>query len=100
MARRVAAAAVSGSGGTRIAWPGVDRIAGAGALAVDPDLPGAQQLFEPAVAEAGIMPLEPAVEPAGAVLRPHRDGFDAGHFAVGVPSRRVAAACPNNPAAS
>ena len=56
-----------------------DRVAGAGALAVDPDLPGAQQLFEPAVTEARIMPLEPAVEPAGAILRPHRDGGDAAH---------------------
>src|SRR5437879_2513696 len=42
---------------------GGDGITGVGALAVDPDLPGAQQLFEPAVAERGVMPPEPAIEP-------------------------------------
>ncbi len=47
------AAALRPSGGTRIAWPGATAVAGLGALAVDPDLPGAQQLFEPAVAELG-----------------------------------------------
>ena len=37
-------------------------VAGLGALAVDPDLAGAQQLFEPAMGERRIMPPEPAVE--------------------------------------
>ncbi len=56
-----------------------DRVAGAGALAIYPDLPGAQQLFEPPVAETRIMPLEPAVEPAGPVLWPYRNGGDPAH---------------------
>ena len=75
-----------------------DRVAGAGALAVNPDLPGAQQLFEPSVAEARIMPLEPAVEPPGAVLRPHGDGGDAAHSRA--LRGRAGAACPSNRAAS
>src|SRR5204863_4091776 len=55
------------------------RIAGPRALAVDPDLPGAQQPFEPPVVERGVMPAEPAIEPPGAVFRSHRYNVDAGH---------------------
>src|SRR5229473_1196428 len=42
-------------------------VTGAGALAVDPDIPGAQQLFETAMAECRIVTLEPAVETQGDV---------------------------------
>ena len=58
-----------------------DRLAGSqsitctGSLAVDPDLPSTQQLFEPAMAERRIMPPEPAVEAEAAVLGCDSDGF-------------------------
>ena len=53
---------------------GRDRVAGAGALAVDPDLAGAQQFFEVPVAQPRIMPPKPAVEPAGALRFLDNDG--------------------------
>ena len=53
--------------------------AGAGALAVHPDLAGAQQLLQAAVAESGVVPPEPAVEPLVAVLRRDLQGGDACH---------------------
>ena len=68
---------------------GRNGIAGAGSLAVDADLAGAQQLFELAVAEPGIVPPEPAVEPPRAVFRPHRYGFDAGHCPVAARRRSL-----------
>src|SRR5215469_12528950 len=43
------------------ALPGSDAIAGVDALAVESNLAGAQQLLEPAMAQLGEMPLEPAV---------------------------------------
>ena len=52
---------------------GADRVTGPGAFAVDPDLAGAQQLFQPAVAQAGIVPPEPAVPELGRLhARPGR----------------------------
>ncbi len=47
--------------------PGRNAVTRAGAFAVDPDPPGAQQLFETAMAECGIMALEPAIETQGRV---------------------------------
>jgi hypothetical protein len=56
-----------------------DAVARIGAFAVKPDLARAQQLFEPAMAEFGEMPLEPAVETDFGVLGRHGQGLDATH---------------------
>ncbi len=63
-----------GAGRGDVQWRHADRlsrhhpVAGFGALAVDPDLAGAQQLFEPAVSKCRVVPLEPAVEAQRAVV--------------------------------
>ena len=74
-----APAAGSPSGGTRTVWPAATRSPAFGAAAVDPDLAGAQQLLEPAMAEAGEMALEPAVEPDLGLVLVDRDGLYAAH---------------------
>src|SRR6516162_7834243 len=48
--------------------PRHDPVARTGALAVDPNAPGAQQLFEMSVSQGGVMALEPAIDPNRAVL--------------------------------
>ncbi len=89
-ATRLAAVPGSGgvNGGTRTTWPAASRVpdlagrepgARLGALAVDPDLAGAQQLLQAAVAEAGIMLAEPAVETQLRLLRRDGDGAHRGH---------------------
>ncbi len=58
-------------------------VAGLGALAVDPDLPGAQQLFEPAMGQRRVMAPEPAIEAKRPILAVNGHGFDGiGHGAV------------------
>ena len=54
-------------------------VARAGALTVDPDVSRAQQPFEAAVAECGIVPLEPAVETNRTVFAANRHGVGGGH---------------------
>ena len=53
--------------------------AGTGSLAVHPDLARAQQLLQAAVAEGGVVPPEPAVEPLVAVLGRDLERGDACH---------------------
>ena len=53
--------------------------AGAGALAVHADLAGAQQFLQAPVPDGWVVPLEPAVEPLGAVLGCDLQGGDAAH---------------------
>ena len=57
------------------------RSRGLGALAVEADLAGAQQLLQPAMAEAGEMPLEPAVEADLGIIGRDRDGLNLSHAA-------------------
>jgi hypothetical protein len=52
---------------------------GLGALAVDPDLAGAQQLLQMAVRDLREMAAEPAVEPKLGLVRGDGAGFNAGH---------------------
>jgi hypothetical protein len=59
--------------------PRFDAVAGLGTLAVEPDLAGAQQLLQPAVAEPGEVPLEPAVEPLVRVFLSDLDLLHAAH---------------------
>ena len=77
---------IGGRGRRRIERRDADRlargqpVAGLGALAVDPDLPGAQQLFEPAMGQRRVMPPEPAIEAKRPILAVDGYGFDgAGH---------------------
>jgi hypothetical protein len=64
------------------ALAGRDPVACIRALAVEPDLPGAQELFQPAMTEFGEMPLEPAVEADFGVLGRHRQDLDAAHGGI------------------
>ena len=66
--------------------PRLQPLARLGALAVDPHLAGAQELFEPAMAEAGEMTLEPAVEPKLGLVFADGDGGDAAHAFSALPS--------------
>ncbi len=60
-----------------------DPVTGPRPLAVDADPPGAEQFFELAVTETGIMALEPAVEAERAVAAVDGYGFPGlGHCAV------------------
>ena len=49
------------------------------AMAIDPDLTGPEQLFEPAMRERREPALEPAVEPELGFCRRDGDGADAAH---------------------
>ena len=82
-------------GRASLAWPlgrsqrrHADRLArgeaqaGLGAPAVDPHLAGAQELLQPAVAELGEAPPEPAVEPEVRPRRRPRSGFVRETFRV------------------
>src|SRR6516165_5558185 len=65
-------------------------VTGAGALTVDPDPTRAQQLFEMAMAERGVVPLEPAVETKRPVLAGDSHGVGRAHrHRVSDPSRIV-----------
>ena len=75
--------------------PAFDPRRGLGAAAVEPDLAGAQQLFEPAVAEARVMAPEPTVEADPVIIARDRDGPDA---ATHVSTRRVSLSPANRPA--
>jgi len=65
---------------------------GRGPPAVDPDLAGPQQPLQPAVAELGEMPMEPAVEADLGLVRGDRAHFDPGHLAGSRPRRSLARA--------
>src|SRR5262249_41624677 len=58
---------------------GDNPIAGARALSVQANLARPQQLLEPAVAEAGEVPTEPAIEPDLAVIGGNGNGLNAAH---------------------
>ena len=57
---------------------------------IDPDLSGAAQLFQPAVAEAGKTAAKPAVEPEPGLVLGNGNGLDTAH----VVNPRTAASPP------
>ncbi len=61
----------------RTCLPRLDAVASLGALAVEPHLPRAQQLLQRAMAERGIMPLEPAIQTDAVIVLRDLDRFDA-----------------------
>ena len=61
----------------------IEAQAGFGAPAVDPHLAGPQQLLQPAVAELGEAPPEPAVEPETGLVAGHGQVLNARFFGVG-----------------